>query len=222
MNIRISNDLSEKIPGFKAACIHYHNITVGPSPKMIQGRIQLFQESLFLDLQEKVLTDYEGIKEWRSIFKKAGTDPSRYRPSAEALFRRVKKQQFLPPIHSAIDINNFFSLKYEIPLGIYDRDHISGNVTIAAGGPDDAYQGLNGRMNMLAGMILARDENGPFGTPYVDSERTKVTENTVNALQIVYLKPSMYKEEGLELAESISSMFTQVHGGEAEVEVVTA
>ena len=116
---------------------------------MLKGRLQLFQESLFFDLQEKEFNDFKGIKEWREIFKVVGTDPSRYRPSVEALYRRIKKQNYLPSVHSAIDLNNFFSLRFEVPIGIYDCKNLAGDVTITIGETGDEYIGLNGRINSM-------------------------------------------------------------------------
>lgn len=214
MEINLSTNLKAKIPDFKAGIITYNNIEVGPSPQMLKGRLQLFQESLFFDLQEKEFTDFKGIKEWREIFKAVGTDPSKYRPSAEALFRRVKKQNYISSVHSAIDLNNFFSLRFEVPIGIYDCKNLAGNITIKIGEAGDEYVGLNGRINSMKNMITSVDQAGPFGSPYVDSERTKVMEDTKQALQIIYFSPSITKEEANNQTKALMDMFLQIHGGE--------
>lgn len=112
MEIQLSSSLIEKIPHFKVGVIEYENITVGDSPQMVKGRLQLFQESIYFELENKNVTDLPGIQEWRSVFKMTGKDPNRYRHSAEALYRRVQKQNYLSPVQSAIDLNNFFSLEY--------------------------------------------------------------------------------------------------------------
>ncbi|MDQ0219869.1 hypothetical protein ELQ35_18250 [Peribacillus cavernae] len=221
METSIHPSLCSKLPDFKAGVITYHNIEVGDSPQMVKGRLQLFQESIFFDLQEKELTDFTGIKEWRQVFKAAGTDPSRYRPSAEALYRRIKKQNYLPSVNSAIDLNTFFSLQYEVPIGIYDTEHISGDTVIKIGGSEDEYTGINGRMNSMHNMITSADDKGPFGSPFVDSARTKVTEQTKHAVQIIYLRPSITKQEAVKLTESLMDMFIQIHGGEASLQVIT-
>lgn len=67
MEITVSANLSSKIPEFKVGVITYENIEVGPSPQMVKGRLQLFQEALFFDLEEKELTDFSGIKVWRKF-----------------------------------------------------------------------------------------------------------------------------------------------------------
>lgn len=220
LEVQIDSILRDKILNFKAGIIFYNNIVIGDSPQMVKGRLQLFQESIFFDLQDKELSDISGITEWRQTFKATGTNPSRYRPSVEALYRRIHKQNYIQPIHSAIDLNNFFSLQYEVPIGIYNLDQIEGDVTLKIGAETDQYDGLNGRSNSMKGMITSADNNGPFGSPFVDSERTKVTETTTSALQIIYLKPSTSLEEADKLTQSLMKMFLQVHGGDGVYTII--
>jgi len=220
LEIHISQELCTLVPNFKVGVIHYRNIKVGESPQMIKGRMQLFQESLYLELEDRNVNDLEGIKEWRQIFKTIGKDPNRYRHSAEALYRRVKKQNYLQPVNSSIDLNNFFSLQYEMPIGIYDLEKLTGDITIRLGNEEEEYNGLNGRPNSLHRLIVNVDENGPFGSPFVDSERTCVYEETTSALQIIYLRPSLNKEDAQNMVESLMKMYIQVHGGEGEFEII--
>lgn len=216
MEIKISPHLKELVPDFKVGIIQYDHIEVGDSPQMIRGRLQTFQESLFFDLEDKHVTNFQGIAEWREIFKQVGTDPNRYRPSVEAIYRRIQKQNYLTSIHSAADLNNFFSMQYEIPIGIYDTNKINGDIEIRVGQLGDEYLGINGRTISMKDKILSSDETGAFGSPYVDSERTAVTIETKHAIQIVYLKPSLRNDSCEKLLTSLGAMFAQVHGGSAE------
>lgn len=220
LEIKVSQDLSQLIPNFKIGVIHYNNITVSESPQMLKGRLRLFQESIYFDLEGKSVTELEGIKEWRQIFKSTGKDPNRYRPSVEALYRRIMKQNFIESVQSAIDVNNFFSLEYQIPIGVYDVSKINGNVTVRIGNPDEEYTGLNGRTNSIEKLIVSADDDGAFGSPFVDSDRTPVTFNTRSALQIVYLRPSLSDQDSRNLTESLMKMFLQIHGGEATFEII--
>ncbi|MBS4218176.1 hypothetical protein KHA96_07530 [Bacillus sp. FJAT-49711] len=222
MEISLAPQLCSALPDLKIGIIDYENIIVEESPQMLKGRLQLFQESLFFDLEDTNITDYEEIKEWRMIFKRLGKDPNRYRHSAEALYRRVKKQQFLPSMNSAADLNNFFSLKYKIPIGIYDKEKIKGDIVIRIGQKTEMYAGLNGRENQLENLLLSADEVGPFGSPFVDSIRTAVTNNTRSALQIVYLPSALSISSAKELLTSLSMMFTQINGGEAKIIIKNA
>ncbi|NWQ44084.1 hypothetical protein MLOOGBEN_25710 [Bacillus sp. EB106-08-02-XG196] len=220
MEIQLSSEIISQIPKFKLGVIEYKDITVGDSPQMVKGRLQLFQESIYFDLENKNLTELPGIQEWRSIFKTFGKDPNRYRPSVEALYRKVEKQNYLTTVQSAIDINNFFSLQYQVPIGIYDSNQLEGPITIKVAEAGEEYLGLNRRMNSLENLIVSADKLGPFGSPFVDSNRAPVTEATKNALQIIYLKPSTAVKNAERLTESLMKMFTQIHGGDASYYIV--
>ncbi len=220
MEITVQDQLKQLIPEFKIAIVHYQDIQVGDSPQMLKGRLQLFQESLFFDYEDKKVTEIPAILEWRKIFKSIGTDPNRYRPSNEALYRRVQKQQFLQPVNSAVDLNNFLSLQYRIPLGIYDLDKLSGHITIKIGSEDDSYIAINEREVQLTKKLISSDNKGAFGSPYVDSKRSAVSTATTNALHIIYLQPSMPHIEADQLLQALSTMFTQIHGGTASYQII--
>lgn len=222
MRITLHETLTNKIPNFKIGLIHYSRIIVEQSPQMIKGRFQLYQENLYLELQNSPVTERSGIKEWRQTLKQLGSDPNRYRHSAEALMRRIAKQQYLIPIHSAVDINNFFSLQYEVPVGIYDISKLNGDVVIGLGDENTGYDGLNSRYNTLQNIPYSTDATGPFGSLYVDSTRTATNENTTDALQIFYLQPSLSEEQAGKLLHSAGNMFTQISGGDFQTAVLTA
>jgi DNA/RNA-binding domain of Phe-tRNA-synthetase-like protein len=220
LEIRIAKELSELIPHFKLGVIFYSGIKVGESPQMLKGRLQLFQESIFFDLEGTSVVELDGLKEWRHIFKTTGKDPNRYRPSVEALYRRIGKQNFLPSVQSAIDLNNFFSLQYQVPIGIYDIDQLKGDISVRLGKSNEEYTGLNGRSNSLDKLIVSSDQLGPFGSPFVDSSRASVSETTTNALQLIYLRPSTNYNDAQRLTESLMKMFVQIHGGDGDFTIV--
>jgi DNA/RNA-binding domain of Phe-tRNA-synthetase-like protein len=187
---------------------------VSESPQMLKGKLQLFQEQLFFELENKPVSEFTGIKEWRSVWKALGADPNRYRHSTEALMRRIKKQNYISPFHNAVDLNNFFSLQHEVPVGIYDLEKIVGDVLVTSGTDEDGYDGLNGRFNSLQNILLLKDDYSPFGSPYVDSIRSAVTEETTEALHIFFLRPSMNAAEAFELTTACGNMFTSLSGGD--------
>ncbi|PAD67983.1 hypothetical protein CHH83_16020 [Bacillus sp. 7586-K] len=219
MEIQISQKIKQLVNDFQLGVVHYQNIQVSESPQMLKGRLRLFQESLYFDYADKKITEIPAINEWRKLFKAIGTDPSRYRPSSEALYRRVQKQQYLDYVNSAVDLNNFLSLQYQIPLGIYDVKQIKGNVSIEIGTDQATYLAINGRDVSMAKKLVSVDENGPFGSPYVDSKRTAVSTSTTDALHLVYLQPSQAKEDAAQLLQALAKMFTQIHGGEATFDI---
>ena len=222
MNISINPSLFQTNDQLKIGIIHYTKIVVSESPQMIKGRTRLYQENLFLELQETPVTERPGIAEWRKVWKSFGADPNRYRHSAESLMRRISKENYLEPFHLGVDLNNFFSLQFEIPIGIYDLSKIQGDVVITFGDEETGYEGLNGRFNTLKNILCSIDDDGAFGSPFVDSRRTAVTEETTNALQIFYLRPSLTEDECHELLQSAGKMFCQVSGGEYKTFILSS
>lgn len=222
MHISLSSSLINTYPQLQFGVIQYEHIMISESPQMIKGRVQLYQENLFFEMQESPLTERPGIKEWRQLWKALGADPNHHRPSAESLYRRIEKQNYLKPLQSAVDLNNFFSLQYEIPIGIYDSEKLNGPIEIAVGSEEAGYDGLNGRYISLQNILYSRDTLGAFGSPYVDSTRTAVTESTTQALQIFYLRPSLKDTDCLELLNAAGKMFCQVNGGDFKVALLTA
>jgi DNA/RNA-binding domain of Phe-tRNA-synthetase-like protein len=93
-------------------------------------------------------------------------------------------------------------------------------VTVRVGHPGEEYVGLNGRVNSVEKLIVSADEDGAFGSPFVDSNRTPVTLETQDALQIIYLRPSLEPDECRNLTESLMNMFVQIHGGDGSFEII--
>jgi DNA/RNA-binding domain of Phe-tRNA-synthetase-like protein len=148
-------------------------------------------------LLEKLLENYNA-KEVRSVFKKIKLDPTKYRPSSEALFRRCHKDEFIPFINTIVAICNYCSLKYLIPIGCYDLDKIGKKLVIKKGNEDDRFFSLRSTQFFANGRIIISDENGAFGSPIIDSIRASVTEKSKNIALIYYIPASIpnsfYKE----------------------------
>ncbi|EIT86008.1 hypothetical protein A374_09234 [Fictibacillus macauensis ZFHKF-1] len=220
MNIQIDSVILERVPTFKVGAIFYHNTVIDQSPQMLRGRFQLFLESLKLDALQYSVSDHDAIKEWRGVFKQLHMDPSRYKPSSEALLKRIYSGKTLDFMNGAVDLNNFFSLQYLLPIGIYDTDCLSGDITLTLGKTGEAYESLNGRLMNMEGRLLSKDANGPFGSPIVDSKRSAITAETTNALQLIYLRPSMTDDEAHQLLQAVQKMFVQVNGGSSTSHII--
>jgi DNA/RNA-binding domain of Phe-tRNA-synthetase-like protein len=122
----------------------------------------------------------------RTMYKRIGLDPTKTRPSNEALLRRVRKGQPLPRVNSLVDIINWCSIEFQLPYGLYDRDHINGAVTLRLGRDGEEYAGIRKDTVHVAHRMTLVDEDGPFGNPTSDSMRTMVTTATRDALVVVF------------------------------------
>lgn len=122
----------------------------------------------------------------RTMYKRVGLDPTKTRPSNEALLRRVRKGQPLPRVNSLVDIINWCSLEFQLPYGLYDLGQVHGPVTLRLGRDGEEYAGIRKDTVHVGGRITLVDAGGPFGNPTSDSARTMVTTATTDALVVVY------------------------------------
>jgi DNA/RNA-binding domain of Phe-tRNA-synthetase-like protein len=121
------------------------------------------------------------------MYSRLGIDPTRMRPSSEALLRRVRRGERLPRVNSLVDVCNWCSLELQLPYGLYDRDQIDGPVVLRLGRRGEEYAGIGKGVVHLAGRPVLADRRGPFGNPTADSFRTRVTTSTSRALAAIFV-----------------------------------
>src|ERR671912_1224404 len=122
----------------------------------------------------------------RTMYKRVGIDPTKRRPSSEALLRRVRKGEGLPRINSMVDVCNWCSLEFQLPYGLYDAAHIEGDVVLRLGREGESYAGIRKDDVHVGGRVTLGDGQGAFGNPTSDSARTMVTPATTRALVVVF------------------------------------
>ena len=122
----------------------------------------------------------------RTMYKRMGIDPTKTRPSSEALLRRVRRGDPLPRINSLVDVINWVSLETQLSFGLYDAGRIEGGVTLRRGRDGEEYAGIRKDAVHVAGRLVLADERGPFGNPTSDSARTMVTTATMQAVVVIY------------------------------------
>ena len=122
----------------------------------------------------------------RTMYKRIGLDPTKTRPSSEALLRRVRKGDTLPRINSLVDVCNWCSVEFQLPYGLYDAAQIEGGITLRLGTEGESYPGIRKDDVHVAGRMTLADGRGPFGNPTSDSARTMVTTATERAVVVVF------------------------------------
>jgi DNA/RNA-binding domain of Phe-tRNA-synthetase-like protein len=122
----------------------------------------------------------------RTMYKRIGLDPTKTRPSSEALLRRVVKGGPLPRVNSLVDVCNWCSVEFQLPYGLYDLAHVEGAISLRLGREGESYPGIRKDDVHVGGRMTLADERGAFGNPTSDSARTMVTTATSSALVVVF------------------------------------
>lgn len=132
--------------------------------------------------------DVGAVERARELYRRFGVDPTKVRPSSEALLRRLKRGESLPRINSLVDVANAMSVQLQVPVGLYDLDKVRGDeLVVRLGMEGEAYEGIGKERVNVAGRICVADAEGPIGNPSADSARTMITTETQNAAWIYFL-----------------------------------
>ena len=148
----------------------------------------------------------------RTMYKRVGLDPTKTRPSSEALLRRVRKGDSLPRINSMVDVCNWCSLEFQLPYGLYDAAHIDGDVELRIGRTGESYPGIRKDDVHVEGRIALADRLGPFGNPTSDSARTMVTTATTTAMLVVFAPRELEARRLTQVLDATSRRMTEFTG----------
>ncbi len=148
----------------------------------------------------------------RTMYKRVGLDPTKTRPSSEALLRRVRKGDTLPRINSMVDVCNWCSLEFQLPYGLYDASRIDGDVELRLGRPGESYAGIRKDEVHVGGRMALADAIGVFGNPTSDSARTMVTTGTTRSMLVVFAPRDMDPGRLVEVLDVTSERMAEFTG----------
>jgi DNA/RNA-binding domain of Phe-tRNA-synthetase-like protein len=172
-------------------------------------------DSLLAEAEAKVrITPPAESAAVRTMYKKVGIDPTKTRPSNEALLRRVRKGDTIPRINSAVDVINWCSLEFQLPYGLYDAAKISGPVKMRLGADGEKYAGIRKDDVNVGGRITVADDIGAFGNPTSDSARTMVTPAATELLVMIYAPIEISKAQLERVADATSERLALIVGGQ--------
>ncbi len=182
--IHISHEISNVLPGTRLGCIQCA-VRVRPS----DNELEELSQKVIADIREALTIDAVSlkptIKATKDAYRKLGKDPSRYRPSAEALTRRIVNGKTLYRINNVVDTLNLISLKSGFSIGGYDADKIEGEISFGVGKTGEPYEAIGRGAFNIENLPVFRDAKSAFGSPTSDSVRTMVTDDAHKFLMII-------------------------------------
>lgn len=213
--IKVSQELRNACPVFAGAAV-YAAVKNTAYCEGLWKEIDAFTQQLTTTTQMEDIKRQPVIAATREAYKRCGKDPGRYRPSAEALRRRLMRGIPLYQIDTLVDLINLVSLRTGHSIGGFDADKIQGTtLELGIGKAGEPFEGIGRGVLNIEGLPVYRDSFGGIGTPTSDHERTKMDTSTTHVLAIVN---GYNGEEGLrEAAEMIQALlkdYAESDGGE--------
>jgi DNA/RNA-binding domain of Phe-tRNA-synthetase-like protein len=188
-----------KLPDVKLGVVEADGLQVAPASENLA---RLMDEVCARKLREftvETLAEAEATRAVRAMFRAWDMDPSKYRPSSEALLRRVVQGKGLYRVSNVVDIGNLVSIESGWPLGCYDRNRIRPPIVFRHGTSGERYPGIGKRTWHLEGRPVLADSDGPFGSPISDSTRSMITESAQDVLIVIYV-PAGAPDASIEVA----------------------
>lgn len=184
IEITLSDQIKQACPDLHIAVIEC-DVTNTPSDPKLWDEITAFEKEFRSTYEMAQINKRLPIAATRAAYKAFGKDPNRYRPSAEALSRRVVKEMSLYRIDTLVDLINLVSLKTGFSIGGFDVEKIEGALELGVGRADEKFDAIGRGSLNIEGLPVYRDQVGGIGTPTSDEEKTKISLNTKKLLMII-------------------------------------
>jgi DNA/RNA-binding domain of Phe-tRNA-synthetase-like protein len=206
MSLKIDSEFSTRFPDLTALMLHISGVMV----RKRDDELEKFK----LEVMNQVRNDYDldAVKDqptfraYRDFFWRNRIDPTKIRPAAEALIRRILAGKTLPRINTLVDAYNLASIKSRIALATFDADKLEGNLLMRFADKGEQFIGIGMEKPLIlrgGEIVVADNEKLVAVYPYRDSDSTKVTEKTENIAMVVCGVPGIPKDE-LENASRIA------------------
>jgi len=196
---RLTTQIQIELPDVKLGVVEADDVRFAVVDGSLAALMDEICERKRREFTVESLADAEPTRAVRAMFRAWGVDPSKYRPSSEALLRRVVQGKGLYRVSNLVDIGNLGSIETGWPYGCYDRSRVAPPIMFRHGAPGEAYEGIGKRTWHLEGRPVLADLEGPFGSPISDSTRSMIAESARDILVVIYA-PSSASEASLESA----------------------
>ena len=143
MNIfRYHPDILARYPNVVGGAILAQDMSNGPTPDSLHAAFQAEQRATLQRIGDTPLSQIESLAAWRNAFRGFDVDPTQYRSAAEALLRRLTKKGDIPSINLLVDLGNLVSIRYALPVAVFDTSALQGTVTVHFAGGTERYTTL--------------------------------------------------------------------------------
>ncbi|MCH5347178.1 MAG: hypothetical protein J1E63_08715 [Muribaculaceae bacterium] len=210
MKVEFDNEIKEKVPGLKVLVVEA-TIKNRPTDDAVEQLLARTERDIAATVALDLIKQRPGIAATRDAYKRCGKDPNRYRPSSEALCRRIVRGLGLYRVDAAVDVINVLSIMTGYSIGGFDIDKIDGDtITLGIGREGEPYAAIGrGELN-IAGLPVFRDATGGIGTPTSDNERTKLDIDSRRLLLTINMYgPEMGVDETASLTRSLLEQFLE-------------
>jgi DNA/RNA-binding domain of Phe-tRNA-synthetase-like protein len=196
MVLSIDSELNTRFPDLAVLLLQIDGVKIQKKDEELEN----FKDEIMTKVQNEynldTVKDHQTFRAYRDFFWRIGIDPTKIRPAAEALIRRILAGKTIPRINTLVDTYNLASIKSRIALATFDADKLEGDLIMrfATEGEEFYGIGMEDPLVLKGGEIVLSDNEKMIAVyPYRDANNTKVTEKTKNVTIVVCGVPGISK-----------------------------
>jgi DNA/RNA-binding domain of Phe-tRNA-synthetase-like protein len=211
-------EVSNRLPELSVCLGVINDVCVKKDDEQIQKLEKSVYEEVRAKYDIETLKDNPTVRAYRDFYWRLGIDPTKTRPSGEALLRRILHGDELPCISTAVDAYNLASMKTMVPISGFDMNRLDPPFQVRFAKSGEAFTGIgmSKPMALTERMLVLADRKQVLCVyPYRDSDQTKIAVQTRNALIVGYGTPGISEEKLTEAVEAALAYIGQVSGGKA-------
>jgi len=216
-----SEIISDKIKSLKLGLLQADNIRVAPGDALFESELEKLEKELKSKFNNRAPSENRIVSATRRMYRQVGWEPTKYRPSSEALVRRIIQGKGLYRINNLVDYGNLVSARFHIPMGLYDLDKITGNIWIDIGRENESYEGISRDQITATGKIILRDDLGVFGNPTADSKRTSILGGTRKILAVFFISADIGQDYAWQTLNSLKHFYSLFTETDIKTDIIT-
>ena len=224
MKFKIDPAIFATFPGLHIGIVKAKGVdNRGDCPEILE-KIKKIQREIRDNFDMGTFSDHPKIQNWRDAYTLFGTKPKKHRSSVENLYRMTLEGRDLHAINRLVDIYNYASLCYMVPVGGDDLARAEGDILLRFAKGDEPFLPLGSDELQTArkGEVIYSDEREILCRRWNwrESEKTKMTEETQDVLLVSEGLPPVTTEEIEYIVTDLSRIIQEYCGGETDVDVL--
>ena len=216
MEVLIADDMRKAYPELRLAFVEIEDMKIGVGNDNITNLLKEEAGKLRQTLTLDSVKDRDDFRAYRDFFWRIGVDPTKIRPAAEALVRRLLKDASLPRINDFVDAYNLASADTGVPIAAFDRDELEEDIILRLSKKGEEFLGIGmDSSKILEGGIPVMSSRDLLIAiyPYRDAEISKITAETGNAMLISCGVPGIKAEVLIDAARKSRDNVMAICGG---------
>jgi len=216
LKVKIVDDVLQKFPDLRVLVGEVKGVTVSQADPGLEE----FKKEIFADVRSRYtlegLKDEPVFRAYRNFFWRIGIDPTKVRPAAEALIRRVLGGRGIPCINTAVDAYNLASMTTCVALAAFDIDRLNRDIIMRFANKGEEFLGIgmDRPVTLTGGEIVMADASRLIAIyPHRDADYSRITLQTKSLMLVSCGVPGISLDKLKEAADRASEFVVRFSGG---------